>query len=100
MLSSWVFHNWTSACSRPIQQENNMNADYLMNRLRSSFRHTALALLRVLCLLVGLGRVLLVPVHVLSINSFETHLNRPADAYRVVVNLNSRSTGHPYELSF
>ena len=72
----------------------------LGNLFRLAFRDVTIAVLGALCLIVGLASVLLVTVHLLYLNSYESHISRASDVYRVVVNLNSRSTGQPYELAF
>lgn len=77
-----------------------MNFETLGNLFRLAFRDVTIAVLGILCLIVGLASVLAVAVHLLYLNSFESHIDRADDVHRLVVDLNSRSTGQPYELAF
>lgn len=72
----------------------------LGNFFRLAFRDASIAVLGIICLIIGLASVLVVAVHLLYLNTFESHIVRSNDVYRVVVDLNSRSTGQPYELAF
>src|SRR5690554_2344674 len=77
-----------------------MSMETLGNLFRLAFRDLTIAVLGALCLIVGLASVLLVAVHLLYLNSYESHISRAGDVHRVVVDLSSRSTGQPYELAF